>query len=351
MSKRVNHIFPSSSPHLSIPLIKFFKTTYYSLPIAQSFFLYGAIDNMMREKYKELEENGISYNCLETLSDVVTLVNGKKGESFIVHSDAYDILLSLSIINVRYSWVCWGAITSTSFTSIKGIINYLRWRFAFKRMASVVTLLKGDQEKINSIYRNARTLVMPYHKTDQLCYDECFQKHDIHTPLRVLVGNNGHCYNSYLQMLHILERFKDKIELHMMFQYPDFKHQKSNLRNMGKEIFGTSFYVDDHMMKEDEYYKYLSDFDVYICHDLSQTGLGAINSSLYFGKKVFLNGVNLSWLQYLGVKVYATSKISDLSFKEFCKSLTEEEKLNNKNIILKLWNQKEAWSEYLLYKA
>lgn len=352
MKKNINHIFPVFSPHLSIPIIKSFVSLYQSFPIEQSFFIYGTSHDVVCEKYKDLDNSNIAYEYLSSLSDVVKLVKERKGESFIVHGDAYDILLRLSLINVKYSWVCWGAIPNINITSIKSLINRVRWKFALKRMNTVITLLKTDKDEVNSIYTKARTIIMPYNNVDQLCFEERFQKPYFHTPTRVLLGNNGHCYNSYLQVLQILKKFAGQIEIHVMFQYPNNQEQKNNLRKIGNDIFGSNcFYVDDQMMNRENYYTYISDFDIYICHDLSQTGLGAIYYSSYFGKKLFLNGSNLDWLQYLGAKVYPTSKISDLSFKEFCEPLTEEERLNNKNIILKLWNQKESWAEFLLNKA
>ena len=352
MKKNINHIFPIFSPHLSIPIIKSFVSLYHTLSVEQSFFIYGTSDDVVREKYRELDDSNIVYECLSSLSDVVKLVKERKGESFIVHSDAYDILLRLSLMNVKYSWVCWGAIPNINMTSIRSIINRWRWKFTLRRMNTVITLLKNDKDKVNSIYTKTRTVLMPYNNVDQLCFEERFQKHYFHTPTKVLVGNNGHCYNSYLQVLQILKKFSGQIEIHVMFQYPNNQEHKNNLRKIGNDIFGSNcFYVDDQMMNRENYYAYISDFDIYICHDLSQTGLGAIYNSSYFGKKLFLNGSNLAWLQYLGAKVYPTSKISDMSFEEFCKSLTEEEKLNNKNRILKLWNQKESWAEFLLNKA
>src|SRR4030042_4071084 len=80
----------------------------------------------------------------------------------------------------------------------------------------------------------------------------------------------------------------------------------------------------------------MNHFGIYISSIISQSGLGAIYLMLLLGKKVFLAGKNYDHLKKTGAVVFHSDQINELSFQDFCRPLTTEEKEQNKTVIMKL---------------
>ena len=94
----------------------------------------------------------------------------------------------------------------------------------------------------------------------------------------------------------------------------------------------------------------MNDCDIYICPVHRQSGLGAVNTCLGLGKKVYIAGKNLEWIKSAyGACVYDADSINDsLPFDAFSRGLSEEEKKSNyDSVINRRSNHVEKWHKYL----
>lgn len=73
-----------------------------------------------------------------------------------------------------------------------------------------------------------------------------------------------------------------------MMQYPKLSESVvKEFVDQANSNFNGSITIDKEMMEHHRYYKYLCDFDVYMCSNLNQSGLGAATICLKLGLKVF----------------------------------------------------------------
>ena len=122
------------------------------------------------------------------------------------------------------------------------------------------------------------------------------------------------------------------------------------LISLGKGLFGEDFHSDEEFYDYEDYIRYMNNCDVYVCSRESQTGLGAIYMCLSLGKKVYIHGKNLNWLRnHFHATVFDTDDINcNLSFSDFSKPLTVEEKMqNNKILIDNRMISYDKWVNYL----
>ena len=92
----------------------------------------------------------------------------------------------------------------------------------------------------------------------------------------------------------------------------------------------------------------MSKFDIYVCGRLGQSGLGAANTSIILGKKVFLTGKNLQWMRSRGLFVYDLNDIENGSDSDFFTLLTEEQKkFNFESQFAGIEEIMDRWIQYL----
>lgn len=347
MKKTIINILPARSPHLTYPIADiFYNKLSDSKALNHKFVIFGNCDVTDYSKLKSVIKNDVI--LISSYEDILSIIIRNKNNSIIVHGDLIKLILLLVIISNKVNWICWGSNTKTNKSLLSRLAYPIKW-IMMHRLSSIITLMEDDMKELVKTYNLKNVKVMPYPRTEEAYYNDLkhFNK-PLNSPLRVLVGNSGHNFESYLELLPSLARFRDRIEVHCMFQYPNYEEKKNKLKEFGQKLFGENFHIDDKMMEREPYYDYMASYDIYICHSDVQTGLGAIYNSLFFGKKIYLNGKNLSWCQSLGYVVFDSKTLNAIEFDDFSEDITVNEKLHNRNTLLKFREDKaDKWKLYL----
>lgn len=340
---RILHIFRSQQTHLSVGIIQLFAKECYSDEgnITHAFMIFGNASEDEEAEYKTIG-NGIviirSYTFRELLKELLS----HRYDKIIVHGDDFKILYIVSLFCRKTIWICWGAGLSRS-NSILSKINKPFKKLMLNRLYKISTLLIGDKRNLEYNYNLKNVVLAPYpgySEDEEKVVD--FSK-PRNNPLCVIVGNSGHCYNSYLEILPALARLDLDFEVHCMFQYPDLVNEKKIIKELGSKLLGDRFFLDDSLMGKEVWKDYMSKCDIYICHELVQTGLGAIHRCMMNGSKIYINGSNLEWERSIGATVFDSKSIEKITVEEFLQELTVEQKIENRNIIFQIWNQKDTW--------
>lgn len=347
MLKRIIHITPSNSPHV-VSLVNSLLSSDYD-KFDNRIIIYGDCEKNAESEIKSsVTKPDFVYFCANCFS-LILLILKLNCRKVVCHGDSYAMRTMPLLLGCKETWVCWGAYTTLS-GSLLSYISY-PYKFVINHLQKhIVALMLSDKEDLEKTYHLNNVIVLPYpsHQYEQIAPLGLFDM-PIHSPLRVLIGNSGHCAPWYRESLTLLSRYKDKIEVHCMFQYPQLPEAMSNLSKFGSSIFGNNFYLDTKFLNKDEYYDYLASYDVYVCPKPTQSGLGAIHISLMLGKKVYLTGKNLEWERYLGTKVFDIECIRIEDYGSFSKELSSEDKLSNREHIANHWNRVAEWIG--LYKS
>lgn len=232
----------------------------------------------------------------------------------------------------------------------------------YRQYNSIVTLMEPDRKSIiknfgldehkviNIPYASGQTIETEF---DLLCKElQLICQNASKQKSMVLLGNNPSCINSYILILHMLKQYKGYIEVHCMLNYSLTKDEKyENLILTGRSLFGEDFITDEEFYSnKTEYIRYMNKYDIYICNEQRQTGLGAISTCLRLGKKIYITGRNWAWVtnEYKAIVFRVNQIVEGLSFDEFIKPLSAEEKMKNyqNRVNIKLQYQ-ERWHKYL----
>ena len=94
----------------------------------------------------------------------------------------------------------------------------------------------------------------------------------------------------------------------------------------GYEIFGNKFHPLIDFIPKEEYVNHLASIDIYISNQNRQQGNGNATFIYSLGGKVFLKNDTSVYKKYnsIGIKIFDTYQIKDLSFQEFCGFNAEE---------------------------
>lgn len=344
---------PYSATHLTIPIIREFNNEFAGIGLLQEYVLFGKRDGLKQSKYDAFEnEISTHFTYEETEKQLSFFLKKKKQDSIIVHGDSYPCIRQAAESKTRANWICWGYVPPKGYKWIVSNISFFIRKKTYNRLNNIVCLLLGDKNELEKIYDLKNAMVLPYMGIKDTNILDPYIKANSNRKQRIVyVGNSGHNYQSYLNILPILSKYKGQIKVHVMFQYPNWPDKKELVNNLGRELFGDDFVIDETLMDIHSYRTYMSDCDIYICNDMSQTGLGAIHFCAYVGKKIYIAGKNLEWEKELGVNVFNTDDIKDMSFESFSRELTVQEKEYNKEEMKRLWDQKDNWIEFLLNKC
>ena len=126
-----------------------------------------------------------------------------------------------------------------------------------------------------------------------------------------------------LEMLDILSKYKDEnIKISTILSYVSAGQKDFSLKIMkkGYEIFGSKFNPIIEFMPKEEYANYLATVDIYISNQDRQQGNGNATFIYSLGGKIFLKNNTTVFKKYnsIGIKIFDTCQIPDMSFEEFC---------------------------------
>ena len=141
---------------------------------------------------------------------------------------------------------------------------------------------------------------------------------------------NNSCDESTIEMLKVLSKYSsENIHVRTIVSYGKTQY-RDKIIECGKRLFGSRFSAIDVYMSPREYSRYMASNDVIVFNQNRQQGLGNINLAIALGVKVFVRSEVSSYAHYtrLGVIVYDTDSISELSFEDFA-CMPENVRANN----------------------
>ena len=351
------HTFKLTTFHLNKTLIRAMNKVSFNISeITPYFLIYGSFNEIEVKKHIELFKQSriTNYYFAYNPKMLYQFAIKNRQHSFLLHGVTYVCMYILSFAGVKLNWVCWGPGASINRRNWKSILFTPAKILIYHRFRNITTLMVGDKVTLEHDFWLKGIEVLPYYPYNAVHFKDkliMLNKTSMHRArLAVLLGNSANCIDSYYELLEKLSRFKGLVTINCMMQYPQVDKQTlSDLKNRGESIFGKdAFFCDTEMLEIEAYFTYMSKFDIYVCGRLSQSGLGAANTSIMLGKKVFLTEKNLQWMRSRGLFVHDLNDIGKGSDSDFFTPLTEEQrKLNFDKEYADVEEIMNKWIQYL----
>ena len=335
----IYHIFTPNRLHL-VPQI---LISFDRLIGAEQIYILLKCDNEYRIVYNNIQmriKGQIVY--ANSNKEVCKLIKSKKS-IVLMHSILPYCTFQLMIHNYKnVNVVCWGS--GLKLSSFKSILYYPLYNYYY----SIIALMTPDKKKLERVYFIRKVSVIPYIGERELLIKDISWA-DVPNN-RVYIGNNPSCLSSYYEVASsLLFKFRKDINVDFMLNYSfEYTKQYEALEDLCRKSY-PYYRLNKEFYDIDSYLHYMNQCSIFVCAERRQTGLGAIYTCLYLGKKVFLRGNNLSWIKSLGCIVYSIDSLSSMSYKDFILPLSNEERIINRSIMEKLDNIEDKikkWNDY-----
>lgn len=350
------HLFYAPPYNLNTLITKSFMCMDGFASLPQLFILYGSLDKKQKAVYDEMHlSEHVDFVYLHNFSSLLGFAKQHKNDIFLLHGNLpYKVLFFLSVYPKRTDWICWGAKASINYSNIKSILLTPLKIFFYRRFYKIITLMNPDTDSLTHDFRVKNVEQISYYnpslekEADFISQFMPADKNQFCKRKNILLGNSAHNIPYYLDILAHLSKFREILDIHCMMQYPKLDEDVvRKFSSQAKLILDGSITMDKEMMERYQYYKYLSKFDVYICSNLNQSGLGAATICLRLGLKVFLAGKNYEWLASLGYKVFDISCIKNADNVNIFNELSDSEKEYNLNLSYRIVRaEKDKWMNY-----
>ncbi|XHR84730.1 MAG: TDP-N-acetylfucosamine:lipid II N-acetylfucosaminyltransferase [Gloeotrichia echinulata GP01] len=215
-------------------------------------------------------------------------------------------------------WVIWGEdLHSLDRITAKNIGNYLLNKILvslkkslLRKVKGVITYIRGDYEdaclKLNTHFNYYECIM---YTSNIYKYIEESDNQNLHkSTINIQIGNSASLNNNHLQLLDILELYKDKnIKIICPLSY-GLETVKETVIEKGKKIFGEKFIPLTNFMPLEEYRKLQLTIDIAVFNHNQQEAMGNTISLLGMGKKVYIRSHVSQWQLFkdLGIEVYDT---------------------------------------------
>ena len=357
----VVHVFTANRYHL-VPLISKGFATVYRNDANHVFLFYGTSNTDFEEYSNTLQSIGFSdfYFCSSRKS-FIRFLRKYRHSSLLFHAGSYSWFILAFLCGCHsVNWVCWGSGAQKN-KNKASIMAFPLKKFLYRRLYTIVTLMDDDRESLVRDFSvpSNRVFTISYMSLgdsiteyDILSYSLLHdRKNEVFGKPLILLGNNPSCIRYYMQMLHVLAKFKGQIIIHCRLNYSLNKNRSyDELCRLGTLLFSSDFYCDEVFYSDrSDYIRYMNGCDIYICGNEKQSGLGAIETCLKLGKKVFITGKNLNWIRKeFNATVFDAQKIDSLSYNVFTEPLSlEQQEFNYQASINRRSKHTKAWREYL----
>lgn len=355
------HVFNTKFRNLVPSISKGFATVY--LHDAEHFFVLYGRKEMDKQLYVNLySQIGFNDYCFcQSYWQLVKYLFHFRKKTILFHAGSYFWHLTALLLRCKnVNWVCWGGGTSIS-KNLRSNIGGMLKAYMFNNFHSIVTLMEPERKEIIKNFKvNPKKInTISYMSVNEdeselnLYCKQLSRQGSVNADKPVvLLGNSQYWIRSYIEMLPRLSKYKGKIKVQCMLNYPFEKTENYNeLVRLGRSIFGDDFRTnEDYYSDRKDYINYMNSCDIYICSVEKQAGLGAISTCLQLGKKIYITGNNLEWVrnEYNSV-VFPIGDINeDLSIDAFVKPLSSEEKDHNyRNRVKCKKLNREKWHNYL----
>lgn len=154
----------------------------------------------------------------------------------------------------------------------------------------------------------------------------------------IQIGNSGSVSNNHEYAMRFIRNLDlANRNIYVPMSYSGFAEYLNAVKETGKQLFGDKFIPMEDFLPLQEYNKLMLSFGVVLYGNWRQEAIGNILISLYFGAKVFLpkrNPVSL-WAKKHNLIVFELETINQ---NEIDSPLTDEDRIHNREILMKLYN-------------
>jgi len=253
----------------------------------------------------------------------------------------------------KLMWIIWGGDLYYYFeekVSIKDkVMEKVRCHF-IKRVRFISSYIKGDYELCKDLYHTKAKYFKswyPYTIDEKVINAVHVERQSTGTKTLV-IGNSADPGNYHLEILEKLLKYKDEnIKIYIILSYGGTKDYVDKVVYYAEIIFGAKVECITKYLAFDDYVQLLRNTDICIFNHNRQQGLGNINLMLAIQKKVYIRRIATPYQYFndLGIKIYDTDAIGDISFDELI-SVSDKELKSNKDLIvedLNIENINENW--------
>lgn len=268
--------------------------------------------------------------------DLRRFLSNLRNPTILIHAECsvmFSFLLSLKA-GINKNLVIWGSILDPKNYSI--LYFKLRKRL-YKNYLNIVCLMPEDCKKLIDFYESSNGIYIPYISDIFLMVNRVPLKRECNSnSTKILLGNSGRCIGSYYVDLNTLGKFNDEsITIDCMLNYGCTQEESNKIIGYACKIYDIKFKAHTTLWSKERVYNFINGFDIYISSRSDQSGLGTMYFAILFGLKLFLSGNNYLYFKNLGIKIFHTDEIKELTYCEFSQPLTEDEKRKNYDLLLK----------------
>ncbi|WP_228851075.1 TDP-N-acetylfucosamine:lipid II N-acetylfucosaminyltransferase [Aegicerativicinus sediminis] len=158
----------------------------------------------------------------------------------------------------------------------------------------------------------------------------------------ILIGNSASPTNNHVDAFKLVEQCKKQGQKVIVpLSYGGKKNYVDFVIKKGKQYFGEDFMPILNFMPLQEYNKLISNCGFAVFYHRRQQALGNINTMLYIGAKVFLNGESpiFKYFNKVEIKVFNLGKIDSASFQTYLSPNGIE---YNRTILFRLYSKEAA---------
>lgn len=167
-----------------------------------------------------------------------------------------------------------------------------------------------------------------------------------HDVVRVQINNS--CDKSTLEMLDVLQKFKNEnIVVSTVLSYGDLEY-RDEIIDKGRKIFGDKFEYLVSFLSPEEYVSYQAGNDILILNQRRQQGCGNMLYALKIGKKVYCRSdvTTYKYIRSVGGILFDTKKIQGMEWSSFVEMSSENREKamkfieinNSEEMMVQLWS-------------
>lgn len=268
--------------------------------------------------------------------DLLKFLSDLNYPTILIHAEC-SVMFSLLLLlksRINKNLVIWGSVLNPN--NYSNIYFKLR-RKLYKNYLNIVCLMPEDCTKLTDFYNANNGIYIPYISDIFLIINNLPPRRESNiNKIQILLGNSGCCIGNYYDDLKTLEIFKgENITIDCMLNYGSSEEDNNKLIKAATSVYDFKFKAHTTLWSKEYVYDFINEFDIYISSRSDQSGLGTMYFAILYGMKLYLSGNNYAYFRNIGIKLFHTDEIEALSFKEFIRPLTDEEKKLNYSLIIR----------------
>ena len=263
--------------------------------------------------------------------DLLTEIYRHRKDTLLIHGNFFSAIFVYFLLLNKWkdlNWICWGNFLADNKSASRKIaLRYFFLKKLYRKFHRVICLMQPDVIKAKEKYGCKNVYLCPYPAKFNMALLPDLEED--YGDKSILVGNSGHSVYDYIRLVKAIIPYHKLYHFTFMLPYGTEELYKGvlELKNI-LNTEGFNYTIWDKVLPHDEYEKKMRKYRYYICPYETQSGLGAAMTMMYNERTVILTGFNLSWFNFLGIKI--------ISVEDFISKIKK-----NKNFELDLADRKE----------